>query len=174
MDERGLAAELPEEERAAIARLVGLAALKYGDLSNHRASDYVFDLDRFTSFDGKTGPYLLYGAVRMHSIFREADAAGLVAGAIRPPEDEAERNLVLELLRFPEVVGRAIEQRAPNHVAEYAYELVADFNRFYESCHILSEDDPARQSSLLAVVGVARRQLRVVLDLLGIEIPERM
>ena len=174
MDERGLATELPDAERRDIARLVGLAALKFGDLQNHRASDYVFDLDRFTSFDGKTGPYLLYGAVRMQSIFREAETAGLEADEIIAPTREAERNLMLELLRLPEVVGRAIEHRAPNHIAEYAYELVATFNRFYEACHILSEGDAARQTSWLGLVALTRRQLGAVLDMLGIDIPERM
>lgn len=174
MDERGLATELPDAQRHEIARLVGLAALKYGDLQNHRASDYVFDLDRFTSFDGKTGPYLLYGAVRMQSIFREAETAGLEAGEMIPPRTGAERNLMLELLRLPEVVDRAIEHRAPNHIAEYAYELVAAFNRFYEACHILSEGDGARQASWLGLVALTRRQLGALLDMLGIEIPERM
>ncbi len=81
---------------------------------------------------------------------------------------------MLELLRLPEVVGRTIEHRAPNHIAEYAYELVAAFNRFYESCHILSEEDPARQASWLSLVAVTRRQLGALLDMLGIEIPGRM
>jgi arginyl-tRNA synthetase len=153
---------------------VGLAALKYGDLRNHRASDYIFDLDRFTSFDGKTGPYLLYGAVRMQSILREADAEGLSAGVVIAPGVDVERNLMLQILRMPEVVGRVLRHRAPNHLAEYAYELVADFNRFYEVCHILREEDADRQASWLGLVALSRRQLGVLLDLLGIEIPERM
>jgi len=174
MDERGLASEVPSDERNRIARLVGLAALKYGDLRNHRASDYIFDLDRFTSFDGKTGPYLLYGAVRMQSIFREADVQGLTAGAVIAPSVDAERNLMLQILRMPEVVERVLRHRAPNHLAEYAYELVAEFNRFYEVCHILREEDADRQASWLGLVALSRRQLGVLLDLLGIEIPERM
>jgi arginyl-tRNA synthetase len=174
MDERDLAVELPDSERRQIARLVGLAALKYGDLQNHRASDYIFDLDRFTSFDGKTGPYLLYGAVRMQSIFREAEAAGLRGGEIVAPAVDAERALMLELLRLPEVLDRTVEHRAPNHIAEYAYELVAGFNRFYEACHILSEEDAERRASWLSLVALSRRQLGALLGMLGIEIPERM
>ncbi|MFQ5555209.1 MAG: arginine--tRNA ligase [Acidimicrobiia bacterium] len=174
MDERDLARDLADEERAEIARLVGLAALKYGDLRNHRASDYVFDLDRFTSFDGKTGPYLLYGAVRMQSIFREAAARGLVEGEIVPPTRDPERDLILAILRLPEVVGRAVAFRAPNHIAEFAYELVSTFNRFYEACHILSEEDAARQASWLGLVGTTRRIVGLLLEVLGIEIPERM
>ena len=174
MDERGLAAGLPETERTEIARKVGLAALKYGDLSNHRSSDYVFDLERFTSFDGKTGPYLLYGAVRMQSILRETSSRGISAGPIGAPVREQDRNLMLRLTRFPEIVERAIEHRAPNALAEHAYELVADFNRFYDACRIIDEDDAAVQSSWLALVELSLRQLRTVLELLLIEVPERM
>ena len=174
MDERALATGVQQQEREEIARLVGLSALKYGDLRNHRASDYTFDLSRFTSFDGKTGPYLLYGAVRMQSICREAEAAGLEEAEILAPSTETERDLMLGLLRLSEVLGRAIEHRAPHHVAEYAYELVASFNRFYESCHILSEGDAPRRVSWLGLVALSRRQLGVLLDMLGIEIPRRM
>lgn len=157
-----------------MARLVGLAALKYGDLQNHRTSNYIFDLERFTSFEGKTGPYLLYGAVRMKSILRQAAARGVESGPIAPPSSDADRNLMLRLLRFPDVLARAIEYRAPNQVAEHAYELVADFNRFYEACHILDQPDPAIQGSWLRQVEATRRQLETLLDLLLIEIPERM
>ena len=114
LDENHLAAESPEEERAQIARLVGLAAVKYGDLQNHRASDYIFDLDRFVSFEGRTGPYLLYSAVRMQSILRKAEELGLTPGAILPAAGDYDRNLMLALLRLPEVVARAAEHRAPN------------------------------------------------------------
>jgi arginyl-tRNA synthetase len=174
LNENQLAVEYPEEERADIARTVGLAALKYGDLRNHRASDYIFDIDRFTSFDGKTGPYLLYGAVRITSILREAEARALEPGPIVAPTQDQDRNLMLQLLRFPEVVQRAAEFRAPNHIAEYAYELVADFSRFYEACHILSEEDAVRQAGWLGLVALTLRTLATSLDLLGIEIPERM
>ena len=174
MDERGLAAELPEDERAAIARAVGLAALKYGDLSNHRASDYIFDLDRFTSFDGKTGPYLLYGAVRMQSILRETSQRSISSGPIVAPVKDHDRNLMLRLTRFPEAMERAIEHRAPNQLAEHAYELVADFNRFYDACHIIDEPDTTIQGSWLALVELTLRQLKTLLHLLLIEVPERM
>ena len=165
---------VPGAEREEIAEIVGVAALKFGDLSNHRSSDYIFDLDRFTSFDGKTGPYLLYGAVRMQSILRNAEAKGLGPGPILAPSVTAERNLMLQQVRLPLVVERAAEHRAPNHLAEYAYELVAAFSRFYEACHILSEPDAARQASWLALVDLTLRQVRLLLDLLGIDTPARM
>ncbi|MEA2000462.1 MAG: arginine--tRNA ligase [Actinomycetota bacterium] len=174
IEENELAAHFDEQEKATIAEKVGLAALKYGDLQNHRSSNYMFDIERFTSFDGKTGPYLLYGAVRMMSVLREAGSRGLQSGPVVPAVREQERNLMLQLTRLPEAVARAAEHRAPNHIAEYTYELVADFSRFYEACHILREPDTARQSSWLHLVETSLAELKLLLDLLGIEVPVRM
>jgi arginyl-tRNA synthetase len=154
--------------------MVGLAALKFGDLSNHRTSNYLFDLDRFASFEGKTGPYLQYSAVRIKSILRNARESGLAPGPLVAPGVEAERNLMLYLARLPEVLSRTFDLRSPNHVAEYAYDLATQFNRFYEECHILRESDPARQASWLALVELTLQELNLLLDLLGIEVPERM
>lgn len=172
MDERGLAEGYPGDERSQIAWMVGVSALKFGDLSNHRASNYIFDLDRFTSFEGKTGPYLLYASVRLGSILRNAD--DLAIGPVTALRSEVDRNLVLLLTRFPEIVERTISLRAPNHLAEYAYELSQVFNRFYEECHILSESDEALRTSWLGVVELTRAVLTTSLDLLGIDVPERM
>lgn len=174
LDENDLASEYSEEERQEIARLVGLAALKYGELQNHRASDYVFDLDRFVSFEGRTGPYLLYSAVRMQSILRKAADKGLAAGEVVPPVGDYDRNLILELMKLPEVLARAAEHRAPNHIALYAYELAAEFSRFYEHCRILDESDPVRQAGWLGLVELCLRELEFLLDLLVLEVPERM
>lgn len=174
LEQADIAQGYPDDEKAEIARRVGLSALKFGELQNHRASDYVFDLDRFLSFEGKTGPYLQYGAVRIASIEREASEQGLAAGELLPAGVDAERGLYLQILRFPSIVDRAWEFRAPNHIAEYAFELTQQFNRFYEACHILREDDPARQASWLRLVAVTREVLVTSLDLLGIEVPARM
>ncbi|MDJ0663444.1 MAG: arginine--tRNA ligase, partial [Acidimicrobiia bacterium] len=174
IEENELASEFDAGQKAEIAEMVGLAALKYGDLQNHRSSNYIFDVDRFTSFDGKTGPYLLYGAVRMKSILREVKSRGLSGGAILPATREPERNLMLQLTRLPDVIERTAEHRAPNHIAEYAYELVAEFSRFYEACHILNEDDAARQASWVSLVARTLDELTLLLDLLGIDVPERM
>jgi arginyl-tRNA synthetase len=174
IDEAHIAEDYPEPERARIARQVGIAALKFGDLINNRSSDYVFDLDRFSSFEGKTGPYLQYAAVRIKSILRKAGESGLVGGEIVAPEEGAERALMLELFRFPEVVTRAIDLRAPNHVAEYAYAVAGEWNRFYDRCHILSESDPVRQGSWLSLARWAEATLETLLQLLGIEVPDRM
>lgn len=174
LDEAQFAQDYPETERDEIARQVGLAALKFGDLSNHRTSNYVFDLERFSAFEGKTGPYLQYSAVRIKSILRKAADAGLGAGDLIAPTVAQERSLMLRLVRLREVIHRAADMRAPNVIAEYAYEVATDFSRFYEHCHILREKDPARQSSWLTLVEVTLGTLALLLDLLGIEIPERM
>jgi arginyl-tRNA synthetase len=166
--------EYSEEEQTEIARLVGLAALKFGELSNHRQSDYLFDLERFTSLIGKTGPYLQYAVVRTQSILREANEAGWRPADLIEPSAQAERRLILELLRTPDVIDRAWSTRAPNHIAEFAYELAQQFNRFYEECHILREADQARKTSWLSLVELTGRTLTLLLDLLGIEVPKRM
>ncbi|HSL26988.1 MAG TPA: arginine--tRNA ligase [Acidimicrobiia bacterium] len=172
--EAEIAEGYPEAERKAIARQVGVAALKFGDLINNRASDYIFDLDRFSSFEGKTGPYLQYGAVRIRSIQRRAAGRDLPTGPILPPVQAADRELMLELARLPEIMGRAAELRAPNHLAEYAFVLASAWNRFYDHCHILDEADPSRQASWLSLAHLTLRALTLLLDLLGIEVPERM
>jgi len=174
LEEAELATDYPDDERRDIAEKVGLAALKYGDLANNRTSNYILDLDRFTSFEGKTGPYLLYGAVRIKSILRKAAEVDLGPGPIVAPTVDAERALMLELTRFPEVLDRTVQFRAPNHLAEYAYDIVTAFNRFYEACHILREEDSARQASWLGLVDLTLGLLVRLLDLLGIEVPERM
>ncbi len=174
LDEANLAEEYPDEEREAIARAVGVAALKFGDLSNHRTSNYVFDIDRFASFEGKTGPYLQYSAVRIRSILRRAAEAGISPGPVIAPTVAQERALMLRLVRLPEVLERAVDLRAPNVVAEYAYDVATDFSRFYEHCHILREPDSARQASWLTLVDTTLRTLVLLLDLLGIDVPERM
>jgi arginyl-tRNA synthetase len=174
LNEAHLAQAYSEEERAAIASKVGVAALKFGDLINNRSSDYILDLERFGSFEGKTGPYLQYAAVRIKSILRKADDKGLSAETIIKPKVDVERELVLELLNFPEAIDRAIDLRAPNHVAEYAHVLAGRFNRFYDACHILSESDPRRQASWLGLSKWTLATLERLLGLLGIETPDRM
>jgi len=174
LDEAHIAERYPEEERARIAHLVGVAALKFGDLINNRGSDYVFDLERFSSFEGKTGPYLQYAAVRIKSILRKAAEQDLAPGEIVAPTVDVERELMLELFHLPEVVDRAIDLRAPNHVAEYAHSLAGRWNRFYDQCHVLGETDPVRQASWLSLARWTQTTLETLLHLLGIEVPERM
>jgi arginyl-tRNA synthetase len=171
--EQGLAAEYPPEERGAIARAVGLAAIRFADLANFRTSDYVFDLARFTRFEGRTGPYLQYAAVRIQSILRKADNEDYARATpvIRSPE---ERRLLLQLLALPDAMIGAEMRRAPNVLCDYAFTLAQEFSRFYTAHHILSETDTALRASRLGLCDLTLRVLVKVLDLLGIAVPERM
>lgn len=170
--EAGLGAELAPEAFEATAHQVAVAALKFADLSNFRGTSYVFDLDRFTSFEGKTGPYLLYQAVRIKSVLRRAAEQGLEPGDIRI-EDPAERELALLLDAFDDALSEAYERRAPNLIADHAYRLAQAFSRFYAACPILPAEGEVR-ASRLALAGVILRQLELCLDLLGLSAPERM
>jgi arginyl-tRNA synthetase len=173
LKEQGLVAEYPAEERAEIARAVGIAAIKFADLSNFRTSDYVFDLARFTRFEGKTGPYLQYAAVRIQSILRKAAEENFARAnpRIRSPE---ERRLLLLLLALPDAMAVAETRRAPNVLCDYAFSLAQEFSRFYTAHHILSETDSELRSARLGLCELTLRVLVKVLGLLGIEMPKRM
>lgn len=175
LDEAGLAKDCPEEERRDIAHKVGIAAIKFADLSNYRTTNYVFDLERFTTFEGKTGPYLQYQAVRIKSLLRKArDAGHDWAGAKISVEADAERDLALKLAGFSDAVLGAYEKRAPNYLCDFVYTLSQAFSRFYTNHHILSEEDEALRASRLALCELTLGELEAALDLLGIEVPERM
>jgi len=152
---------------------VGVAALKFADLSNWRLTDYIFDLDRFTKFEGKTGPYLQYAAVRIRSILRKAEEQGfaIAAPVVRSAE---ERALVLKLLGLADAMAAAEEKRAPNFICEYVFELAQAFSRFYAEHHILSESDEGLRSARLGLCALTLAVLTKALDLLGIEVPNRM
>ncbi len=171
--EQGLATEYSEEERAEIARMVGIATIKFADLSNHRTTDYVFDLARFSRFEGKTGPYLQYAAVRIQSILRKAEADGMALAdpVIRSGE---ERALILQLLAIGDAMEAAEEKRAPNILCDYAFTLAQLFSRFYSEHHILSESDLELRAARLGLCKLTLDALTKVLDLLGISVPEQM
>ncbi len=171
--EAELGADLPEAEFEDIAAKVAVAALKFADLSNNRTTSYVFDLDRFMSFEGKTGPYLLYQAVRIKSLLRKAEAQGVLTGPIAIAEP-AERELALTLDAFDAAVSDAYDRRAPHAIAEHAYRLAQSFSKFYAACPVLAADEPAMVGSRLALSKAALDQLETALRLLGIEPPERM
>ncbi len=173
LKEAELGADLPEAEFEDIARKVAVAALKFADLSNNRTTSYVFDLDRFMSFEGKTGPYLLYQAVRIKSLLRKAADQGASAGAIAVAEP-AERDLVLTLDAFDQATADAYDKRSPHLIAEHAYRLAQSFSKFYAACPVLAAPDETTRASRLALAAAALRQLEIALDLLGIATPERM
>ena len=168
----GLGAELPPEEFEATALQVAVAALKFADLVNFRGTSYVFDLERFSSFEGKTGPYLLYQAVRVKSLLRRAAAEGVEAGRIEV-EAPAERELVLLLDAFDHTATEAYDKRAPNLIADHAFRLAQTFARFYAACPVLIAEGPVR-ASRLALASLTLKQLELALNLLGIATPERM
>ncbi|HEY0802874.1 MAG TPA: arginine--tRNA ligase [Steroidobacteraceae bacterium] len=171
--EAQMGADLNPTEFEDVAEKVAIAALKLADLLNFRGTSYVFDLDRFTSFEGKTGPYLLYAAVRIKSLVRKAAAQGLTGGPIKVAHPD-ERELALALDAFDRVVTTAYERRAPHFLAEHAFALAQRFSSFYENCPIISEPQTATRSSRLTLAATTLRQLELSLELLGIESPERM
>ena len=173
MAEAGVADGYPEAEREHVAKCVGLAALKYADLVNHRETDYIFDLDAFTRFEGKTGPYLLYTSVRIKSILRKAAERGFTPGTLAVTGDP-ERALMAMLSRYPDVVISAYEALLPNHLCEYLFELAQAFNQFYISCSIINENDAAKRGSWLTLSEVTLTVLVSALSVLGIYVPERM
>ncbi len=174
IEENNLAEDLSETERASVIELVGLAALTYGELSNHRTTNYIFDLEKFTELKGQTGPYLQYVAVRIKSALQKAADAGLHAGTLGAATCDEERNVQLELTKLPEIVERAVAGNAPNIIAEYSYVLAATFNRFYDKCHILSEPNAETQQSWLALLETTQSIFTAILDILLIQVPEKM
>lgn len=174
MGEAELAKDYTQAERMEIARTVGVAALKFADLMNHPSKNYVFDLDRFASFEGRTGPYLLYTVVRINSILRKAAEQGLEPGPLVLPASQVERDILLKLAELPDSLTLAFEKRAPNYLADYAYNLASLFTRFYHEHHILREENETRRASWLGLSALSLAGLELVLDLLGIEAPERM
>jgi arginyl-tRNA synthetase len=171
--EAGLGAELSADEFEDTALKVGVATLKFADLINFRGTSYVFDLDRFSSFEGKTGPYLLYQAVRVKSLLRRARAEGVTPGTIIVGEP-AERDLVLLLDAFDHTLAEAYDKCAPNLVADHAFRLAQAFSKFYAACPVLVADTAELKASRLALAALSLRQLELSLDLLGISAPERM
>ncbi len=173
LHEAQLGEDLTGAEFETIAHKVAVAALKFADLSNSRTTSYVFDLDRFMSFEGKTGPYLLYQAVRMKSLLRKGADQGATPGPIVIAEP-AERDLALTLDAFSQAVTEAYEKRMPHIIAEHAYRLAQGFSKFYAACPVLIAPDAATRDSRLALSKAALDQLETALALLGIDTPERM
>ncbi len=173
LTEQGIGADYPEDERAEVARQVGLAAIKFADLSNYRLTNYIFDLERFTRFEGKTGPYLQYAAVRIKSLLRKAADEGAKPGLISIQTSE-ERDLALALLRFSDALEETLKTRAPNVMCDYAFSVAQRFSSFYAAHHILSANDAALQASRLGLASLTLKALETALGLLGIEVPERM
>ena len=167
--------DISEEEAKQTAKTVALAAVKYGDLSNQASKDYCFDIERFTSFEGNTGPYILYTIVRIKSILKKYTAKNSLPDApILGAHSASEKNLMLQLSGFAAMVENAFEEKAPHKICAYIYEVSNAFNSFYHETKILSEEDQAQKESFLQLLQLTRRVLETSIDLLGFSAPDRM
>lgn len=168
--------QVDDVEAQETARVVGLAAIKYGDLSNQASKDYIFDIDRFTSFEGDTGPYILYTIVRIKSILNkyEEQDGKLTSTVINEARNPAEKALMLELTKFHGMMELAFEETAPHRICAYIYDLANAFNRFYHETKILTEEDADRKEGWIALLKLTREVLEACIDLLGFTAPERM
>ena len=174
LSDAGIAQDITGEERAEIANLVGLAAIRFSDLQNVRTTNYIFDLERFMAFEGRTGPYLLYAAVRIKSLLKRADQQGLKPGKITPSEP-SENGLVLALDDFDRALAKTEEKRMPHILCDHVYTLAQSFSNFYSECPVLKRGVAKEvQASRLALAKLTLRQFDIGLGLLGIEIPKRM
>ena len=167
---------MEEKEAEETAKIVGLSAVKYGDLSNQASKDYIFDVERFTSSEGNTGPYILYTIVRIKSILRKYEESGKKAGEgkIGAGRSDSEKALQLELSKFNSVMETAFEECAPHKICAYIYDLANAFNKFYHETKILATDDMEAQSSWISLLLLTRRVLETCIDILGFEAPEKM
>jgi len=165
-----------EEEAKETAKIVGLAALKYGDLSNQATKDYVFDIDRFISFEGNTGPYVLYTIARINSILKKYEETCEVAEdtTILAPSGEPEKTLMLALSKFSEVMLGSFEDLAPHKICAYIFELSNALNHFYHETRIIAEEDKKKQAGYIGLVTLTRNVLLTCIDILGFDAPERM
>ena len=173
MKEQEIGGDMSEAEQLDIAHKVAVAAIKFSDLSNGRLTNYIFDLDRFVSFEGKTGPYLLYAAVRIKSLARRAESEGVKPGAIGV-ELDAERALVLALDGFNDALRGTYDKRMPHILCDHIYTVAQAFSSFWVAAPVLSEADPVKKASRLALAMATLRQLELSLGLIGIDTPERM
>jgi len=164
--------QLHETERATIGWTVGLGAIRYAELSQHRMSDYIFSWDKLLSLQGNTAPYLQNAYVRSRAIFRKLNVAFVMPASIQL-QNEAEVTLAKKILLFPDVVPAILDGFKPNILANYLYELAAQFHGFYESCPVLNAEGATRETRLL-LCDVFARLLKTGLQLLGIEVPEKM
>ena len=164
------------EEAENTAKMVALAAIKYGDLSNQASKDYIFDIDRFTSFEGNTGPYILYTIVRIKSILNKYHGLGKdESGAvIEAAHSKSEKDLMLELSKFNAVMESAFEETAPHKICSYIYDLANAFNSFYHGTKIMSEENETVQKSYIRLLELTKSVLETCIDVLGFSAPERM
>lgn len=169
-----------KDQAADIAEKVGLAAVKYGDLSNQAAKDYIFDIERFTSFEGNTGPYILYTIVRIKSLLAKYEQEGNTPGEkgkpelLQKPGNDSETALYLTLAKFADTMEAAYAEKAPHKICQFIYELSESFNAFYHGNRILGNEDASKKASYIQLIVLVRDVLEQCIELLGFSAPERM
>lgn len=162
---------ITEEEKKEISKVVGLAALKYADLLPYRGTDYIFEIEKFADLEGKTGPYLLYSTIRMKSLLNKAN---YVSGTITKLKGESEKDIALTLLELPNVLDRSLNTKTLNEIAEYLYKLTSQYNKFYADNKVLIEEDIELKTSWLTLTNIVYRVNLMLLDTLGIKVPNKM
>ena len=167
-------AEMDEGTREAVARQTGVAAMKIGDMLNHRAKDYIFDMERFLASEGKTGPYLQYAAVRINSLLKKAEASGEDFGEILAPASDVERALMLNLTSTADALMRTYDEKAPSVLCETMFDIAGLFSRFYTENRILACPEKAQRASWLSLCALVRRMLNVMMNIAGLDLPEQM
>ncbi len=168
--------DISAEEALETAEMVALSAIKYGDLSNQAGKDYIFDIDRFTSFEGNTGPYILYTIVRIRSILTKyyAQAGEERKAVIQAAHSASEKDLMIQIAEFNSVMETAFEETAPHKVCSYIYDLANAFNSFYHETKILTEENEETRKSYIRLLELSKAVLEVCIDVLGFAAPERM
>ena len=169
--------DMEEDVRHAAAQKIGLAAIKYGDLSNQASKDYVFDVDRFTSFEGNTGPYILYTIVRIKSLMNKVKAQGIeVKGeeAILPSQSKSQTDVMLAVSKWAETIEAAFNEQAPHKICQFIYELSDAFNKFYHENKIVTNEDEKVRASYITLSRFVGNVLEQGINLLGLEAPDKM
>ena len=160
------------EEKKSISRTVAIAALKYADFLPYRGTDYVFEVEKFSDLEGKTGPYLLYSTIRMKSLLNKAK--DLKQESMHTISTDSEKDVALTILSMPNILTKSLETRSLNDIAEYLYKLTSQYNKFYAENKILTEEDPEKRESWLVLTKVVYNINILLLDTLGIKVPEKM
>lgn len=172
--EKKILSNITGEEREQIAETVGIAAVKYADLIPYRGTDYVFDINKFSDLDGKTGPYLLYSTIRMSSLLKKAKNQGIDYSKINTIDSEYDRNIMLNLLNLPIALTKSYESKSLNDITDYIYNLTSSYNKFYSENRVLDQGNNSIRESWLALTNLVLKVNLCLLDVLGIKCPDKM
>ena len=161
-----------EEEKESVARTVAIAALKYADFLPFRSTDYIFEIEKFADLEGKTGPYLLYSTIRMKSLLTKAKE--LKSEEVKVLTGQTEKDIALTILNLPAILNKSLDTRSLNEIAEYLYKITSQYNKFYAENKVLTEENQALQESWLVLTKIVYNINTMLLDILGIKVPNKM